>query len=296
MEQQAGQTRPREAVYLPPQDDEISLVDLWLVLIRHKWVVVGLALLGLAGSGLFAASRQPTYTYATVAEIGGWWQGTGFPKDYSPVASAAMIRDAAAEAVAAASVDIQTDISKDGRTVTLTSKSSPEQGEAVAGAHQAALTRLGEIDRLLEDSRLQFEAALNRAEQRLASLEREIDLLNQLTGAFEKSALQLVASDALARNDSPLLGLSERLFQAQERLKLAVEEQKTLTSEAQGLRFALASMEPTRRAGETVRTGPSGPAAGVIVALGAVLGLFAGLFGAFFAEFLKKVREAQAVN
>ncbi len=54
----------------PPPDDEISLYDLWAVLERRWYVVVGAAftvfLLGL----VYAATRETTYTYRSAVDIG----------------------------------------------------------------------------------------------------------------------------------------------------------------------------------------------------------------------------------
>lgn len=295
MTQYAERPMPREGVYLPPQDDEISLIDLWLVLVRHKWIVMGLAVVGLVAGLLVATLRQPVYTYTTTAEIGGWWQGSGAANNFSPVASVAMINDILDGFAQNEESGFQFAVAKNGRSVSLTSKGGPELAASVAAAHERAIARLAEVhETLLDSAKHRIEGKLARAETRLARLEGEVRLLDRLTEAFEKNTLKLVDAEVATAPDSPLLGLSERLFQAQERQRRAQEEREALLTEIDGLKLALKSMAPTRQVAETARSGPAGPSNGVIVTLAAVLGLFAGIFGAFFFEFLRKAREAQA--
>ncbi|MBV9108580.1 MAG: hypothetical protein JO306_04135, partial [Gemmatimonadetes bacterium] len=47
----------------PPaeSDDSIRLRDLWLTLLRHRWVVAGVTLLVMAVAGLWSATRTPVY-------------------------------------------------------------------------------------------------------------------------------------------------------------------------------------------------------------------------------------------
>lgn len=62
---------PREPVFREPYaDDEIDLVDLWLVLVRHKTVIAIIACLTLLAGSLFALSMPTQYTYSTSIQIG----------------------------------------------------------------------------------------------------------------------------------------------------------------------------------------------------------------------------------
>lgn len=69
MPQQSGQpTTPVQ--YAPSQEDEISLIDIWLVIYRHKNVVITIILL-ITALGLFVSLIQPKkYSYSTSLEIG----------------------------------------------------------------------------------------------------------------------------------------------------------------------------------------------------------------------------------
>lgn len=51
-------------------DDEINLIDLWLVLMRHKAVMVGVFLLCLGAVLAFVLLKEAKYTYSSSIEIG----------------------------------------------------------------------------------------------------------------------------------------------------------------------------------------------------------------------------------
>lgn len=56
--------------YVPDRDDEISLIDLWIILLRRKWVVAGALLLCvLLGLG-WVLAKPPGFEYETTIQIG----------------------------------------------------------------------------------------------------------------------------------------------------------------------------------------------------------------------------------
>ena len=56
--------------YAAEHDDEISLIDLWIVLVRRKWVIAGVLLLCiLLGLG-WVLLKPPTYQYESAIQIG----------------------------------------------------------------------------------------------------------------------------------------------------------------------------------------------------------------------------------
>lgn len=62
---------PRGPVYREPYpDDEIDLVDLWLVLMQHKAAIAIIACLTLLAGSLFALSMPTQYNYSTSIQIG----------------------------------------------------------------------------------------------------------------------------------------------------------------------------------------------------------------------------------
>lgn len=54
----------------PVSDDEISLYDLWAVLVQRRWVLLGVALAVSAAGLIYALSKPPAYRYTTVLEVG----------------------------------------------------------------------------------------------------------------------------------------------------------------------------------------------------------------------------------
>ncbi|MCG5539448.1 Wzz/FepE/Etk N-terminal domain-containing protein [Halorhodospira sp. 9622] len=58
---------PEESRRVP--DDEISLVDLWLVLVRRRWWLFGIALVVFALGTTYALLQKPSQTYTTTLEF-----------------------------------------------------------------------------------------------------------------------------------------------------------------------------------------------------------------------------------
>lgn len=56
--------------------DEIDLVDIWLVVVRHKWLLIGFILLCTALTAAYTVMRTPQYEYVATLEIGGYWSHT----------------------------------------------------------------------------------------------------------------------------------------------------------------------------------------------------------------------------
>lgn len=62
--------RPERATpQYPYPDDEISLVDLWLVLMRRKWWIIGIAAACVAAGTAYAFTQEPEYRYTTTVEL-----------------------------------------------------------------------------------------------------------------------------------------------------------------------------------------------------------------------------------
>ncbi len=73
--QPQGQPQPRQAQQpLAPiydyRDDEISLYELWNILVRRRWLIGAVFVLALVGATFFAVTRTPTYMMDAVVEIG----------------------------------------------------------------------------------------------------------------------------------------------------------------------------------------------------------------------------------
>lgn len=56
--------------YAANYDDEISLIDLWIILIRRKWVIAGVLLLCVLLGLAWVLLKPPTYQYGTTIQIG----------------------------------------------------------------------------------------------------------------------------------------------------------------------------------------------------------------------------------
>lgn len=56
--------------YAADYDDEISLIDLWIILVRRRWVVAGVLLLCLVLALGWALLKPPTYQYESTIQVG----------------------------------------------------------------------------------------------------------------------------------------------------------------------------------------------------------------------------------
>ncbi len=65
-------SQPRQVVSYRsgPPDDEISLIDIWLVLYRRRWLVTAIIAVVVAGGLAYAFLIPPRYAYTTTIEIG----------------------------------------------------------------------------------------------------------------------------------------------------------------------------------------------------------------------------------
>lgn len=56
--------------YAPDHDDEISLIDLWIILVRRKWTIAGVLLLCVLLGLAWVLVKPPRYQYETTIQIG----------------------------------------------------------------------------------------------------------------------------------------------------------------------------------------------------------------------------------
>lgn len=67
-------------------DDSIRLRDLWLTLLRHRWVVAGVTLLVMAAAGLWSATRTPVYLTESTLRVEETDQGQQLLGNLAPIA------------------------------------------------------------------------------------------------------------------------------------------------------------------------------------------------------------------
>lgn len=184
---------PREQFPVPRGGafgDEISLLDLVLVLYRRRWVMAAIFLVTVAVAVTHAFVRTPAYAYTTVLEIGSYLRsGPGGERVRVPVQPAATVRKKVRQAIIPAVVDARQPEDKGGHLPRVTlDKASGGGGAATpifvlrseaptSDASQVHALHEAVADRLLADHRQRLETirtrkalSVDRAEARLAHL------------------------------------------------------------------------------------------------------------------------------
>ncbi|MCG5527177.1 MULTISPECIES: Wzz/FepE/Etk N-terminal domain-containing protein [Halorhodospira] len=318
---------PEESRRVP--DDEISLIDLWLVLVRRRWWLFGIALIVFALGTTYALLQKPSQAYTTTLEFAA--------KDEEPLISSDAVmarlervvlpelkrRFEAEHEVGAPSIEL-THV-EGSRLLILESSVSEDRLPRVEALHGAVRDWfLSSQDSAYDRNRSRFERDLEQVEERLASevsgIEEDLAATrDELERArAERERLQ-EARGRLQEDleDENLAEQSEDLLRI--RLEAVREDLSMANSEVRELQRVISELRTERR--ETVQElsidkaeledrladlqAPDAPAtaaegdiqdagASLIMALSAVLGGMLGIFGAFFREFLAHAHQAAA--
>ncbi|WP_018719536.1 Wzz/FepE/Etk N-terminal domain-containing protein [Arhodomonas aquaeolei] len=195
-------------------DDEISLMDLWAVLVRRRAWLLGVAVIVILLSAAYALLRTPVYGHRALVEIASQEDSTT-PIE-KPAAVAARLNDIYIPEATSAWREAHPDAPEPGVEASVAGDAglvrlSGEGPKALTGAYSDVMT--GAVDRLSEDHapvterlRDRLRQQRSRAERRLAtardsvneiverrktlddragSLTREIDTLQQALGDLE---------------------------------------------------------------------------------------------------------------
>lgn len=181
------------------QEDEISLVDLWLVLVRHRRLMGGV-FLGIALLGLAVALFMPRhYDYTTAIEIAR--KDDGLLE--SPETVLAKLQQSYIPAVlgteeaARDDMDIEASIPKKSQVVVLKTRAPLDAGKAVRQLHQAVVARLSsDHERSVAVSRAELQAQLQSAEGQLQALRERIRLVKAKEARLDQK--EKLLSDQLA--------------------------------------------------------------------------------------------------
>ncbi len=298
------------------REDEISLVELWLILARRKGIVIGILIVSITLGAAYALVREPVFRYTTVVELA----KTGHEK---PVETASAARTRVAQVI------IPIVRSEMSGSQAVQGKMPPQARVRISegGGHLLEIT--SEYPKAAHDDIMRFHAhllnALTDAHDGMVAMERDRLLVEQETirneikrievekqrinARIEEAGTRLAAGRDLQRR-SPgepldtartmtLLIIQSRLEDAFDKL-LALEAAlyQELPARVDKLSLRLGEIN-SRLAGITmtrvhvtalISEYPVGTGRRMIASLSLVLGIMAGVFAAFFAEFLSHVR------
>lgn len=261
-----------------PSDDEISLVDLALILLRRKlWVIGTFAVVVLAGAAQVVLAPHPGYEGSARVEmvnvpVGSWTSVSWIIDEGGAETSAARQRRVVEPLEALAGEEsVRLSVSASGGWLRLDAE-GPER-EAVRAVLAAAVAE-GRV--LVERHWLPYARSVADAYvARLDELDRRAGRLNALAAEAEEP----VAMAAFSAAEMAVLDRIDR--------ERALADRRGPMESLMGAYHAERLVEP-RVSGPSVE---SRSRAVVVMGLAVVLGLMGGLFAAFFAEFIANVRE-----
>ena len=273
-------------------DDEISLYDLWNVLVRRLPVMIGVGGVVVLAGLVYALMQPVEYQYRS---------GLDLPRVYDPEDGLSVV--VARQSVIATLEDIVIPEQRQGlfgdeergprvnvverggdHSLVLESGSTPERAERVSRLHEAIIESLAE--RLEGDYERRLSVSVGPYENRRTMLDEQIDVLtselaslnNRLDGADGVSSL--VVAQQLGDIRRELAELRSRRVDAD--------------SAVESIRGTSHGAEQTYLASESEN--PTGPGRTLIMALTVVLGGMLGLFSAFFWEFVSNARRYRHGN
>ena len=261
-------------------DDEISLFDIWNVLVRQKYLILGVFVTAVALSLVYATTKEPVYEYTSAIEIG------RLPADENEDAESRLIETPAetrsrlqnaivpsARAQLAGEVDedsggvpaAELSGEEESSIVLLTSSGSSQRVESVSQLHTRVLNRLEKAHQRdtqalrddLERQRSSLEDELNlirdervltaRRGQRERAIAAAEDQIESLQTARDERELEL--RSRIQSADRAIAKASDQQESAQARLERIDERAQVLDERIATTRDLLANLRETQRQG-----------------------------------------------
>lgn len=267
--------------------DEIRLVDIWLVLVRRKFIIAALVFVSIAFGLIYALFTPHSYAYTTIVEIG----TNGQNELIEPLETA---RSKVADGYIAqvlqahfkshsnsARYEVKAEVPKNSQVLVLRSRGTVENEPVYAALHGEVVSRL-KLDHLRAQNTLRADLKM-----RLETRERNLAELRQQAKLFETQLKRLEEKRELpARELSYLTSL---------RLADNQRVQSEMLLLVDNARMQLANVHETSAVVPTMRSlDPVGPGRKTMVVLSGLIGLFLGIVTALFVEFVAKTREETA--
>lgn len=258
-------------------DDEISLLELWQILVKRKALILACFVLCLAGGAAFTFLKAPVYEASVKLRIG-QVQGNGGLLENAEELSSRILAQYGEE--------VAEGIKRDRPFIT---KASVQKGVTTTVQLTAEGDTAADAARLLDDvvkgvqkaHTAMFENNLKPIVERLKSLDEQRTSLQQQYADLTQLAEQIkdrdnVQASLLMIERSPITNSLDQ--QATERLRLSQQMTAPAT-------------RPTELIGEiTAPAKPSKPKKALVLSLAAVLGMMGGVMLAFVAEFIAKAK------
>lgn len=235
-------------------EDEINLVDLWLVLVKRKLILVGVVVACMFLGLLYTIAVPPSYQYSTSIEIGTRINGTELSVVESPETVLAKVKesyiplaqqdyfDQHSEQESVVKIDVR--VPKNSQIIVLSSKGPDDQGDIHKALQQSVVDRLKkDHGRIIDVIRKETEILQHQAAAKLEELKDANELIMARGKRLNNFAELLTKQAEEARKD--LLQVKNN---RQKSVKEATNEAKAMTllmldSEIRNYRELLAEID-----------------------------------------------------
>lgn len=288
--------REQKAEEYRQYEDEISLIDLALVLMRRKWAALGVFLVCAAFGTVYALMQPLQYEYRTGVELarvhsGSWpLEHTESNQEYSLVSSQ---KD---------SIDLlQKGIIPDKRKSVLDDKNFAMQVRATKGqkddklqlvtvGHPKHEKKIEALHKKIVEAFKQMQTQVLERElvSRIAPLQARLDLLQENIATLQEQ-LKVLKNYPQEGDSISELFLATRIADLRRELAQSRLDKSDAESAMHIVRESSHGTQIDYLAVESEN--PVGTSRQLIVALSLVLGLMLGVFAAFFVEFAAKARQ-----
>lgn len=268
--------------------DEISLVVVWLALMRRKFILAAIVLVSVAFGFVYTYFTPHLYAYTTILEIG--TNGRNALIESLETARAKVVDGYIAQVLRerlkkspddAARYEIKAEVPKSSQVLILRSEGTADKEPVYAALHDAVVTRLK-----LDHQRVQnvLREDLNI---RLKMRERSLAELRDQTKLFEAQLTRLEG-----KRDLPA---REMVYLTSLRLSDNQRAQAEMVAHIDGIRLQLAEMRETGATMSPMRSlDPVDLGKKTTVMLSGLIGIFLGIIVALFVDFVARTREEAA--
>jgi len=256
------------------KEEEIDLKDYLKIILKRKWLILGIGLTVTIITFLFSFFSPKIYEISTSIEIGKSFEGSN-PLE-NPIQVKTKIEEDIYKEIQE-KFDLKVENPKNTNLILIKVESkNPEKAEKI-------LEELNKI--ILEDHQKKLEGQINTLSKKEKIIKTKISSLNREKEAIEERVKILEAIPPQKRT------LSEKFFLSESREKIEWKEQEinNLQEELLSLQKQIATLQPTKVIKEpTISKKPIKPNIILNTVCALLLGLFGGIFFAFAKEWWKE--------
>jgi len=276
-----GSQNPSPAI---AYEDEVSLIDLWLILVKRKMVLIGVFVLVMLAAFGYLLLAKPVYESSALVQIGQIGQIGQVGSDGKVSSNYIEAPDVLIKTLGQ-NPDIQSEpgarlagasYQKKGAKNLVTVKIEASSAEAA----DAYLNKV--LNAFIGKHKRMYESVMRVRQQRLGELESQLYTSEAQLKAIDAGVMELMSSNL--EQASVLLIQKSQLIQGIANTRKEIFNLKESLSEVNTSKTVVISQSG-------LASSPTKPKLKMVLALSVVLGLMLGFMAAFFAEFLSNARQ-----